>query len=112
MEQDLSGSSAIVTGGGTGIGRAAAEALAARGCLVTVAGRTMSTLKEAVEIITAAGGQARAVQCDVTDEGSVRDAVAIAAENGRLDFGVNSAGISGGDNLKSWPTMRPTSSTR
>jgi NAD(P)-dependent dehydrogenase (short-subunit alcohol dehydrogenase family) len=97
----FAGTAAFVTGGGTGIGRASALALAAGGCHVTVAGRTQNTLRETVALVTAAGGTARFVVCEVGDEDSVRDAVAAAAEPlGRLDFAVNSAGVSGGDDLR------------
>jgi NAD(P)-dependent dehydrogenase (short-subunit alcohol dehydrogenase family) len=97
----LEGTRALVTGGGSGIGRAAALLLAARGCHVTVVGRTASTLEETVAQVRASGGCAQFTTCDVTDEHSVRDAVSAAAgEAGRLDFGVNSAGVSGGDNLR------------
>jgi NAD(P)-dependent dehydrogenase (short-subunit alcohol dehydrogenase family) len=101
MEQEFAGTTALVTGGGTGIGRTSALALAAAGCTVTVAGRTAATLAETVRMIIEAGGVARHVQCDVSDEQSVADAVAVAVgDYGRLDFGVNSAGISGGDDLR------------
>ncbi|PWI19390.1 short chain dehydrogenase [Streptomyces sp. Act143] len=101
MDQIFEGTTALITGGGTGIGRASALALAAAGCTVTVAGRTVSTLEETVGMITEAGGAARLVQCDVADEKSVAHAVEVAVgDSGRLDFGVNSAGISGGDDLR------------
>jgi NAD(P)-dependent dehydrogenase (short-subunit alcohol dehydrogenase family) len=101
MQQEFTGTTALVTGGGTGIGRASALALAAAGCTVTVAGRTLASLKETVDLITEAGGAARPVECDVTDEDSVAHAVRTAVgDTGRLDFGVNSAGISGGDDLR------------
>lgn len=101
MQQVFAGATALVTGGGTGIGRASALALAAAGCTVTVAGRTVSTLEETVRMITDAGGAARHVLCDVSDEQSVAHAVQVAVgDSGRLDFGVNSAGISGGDDLR------------
>jgi NAD(P)-dependent dehydrogenase (short-subunit alcohol dehydrogenase family) len=97
----FAGKSAFITGGGTGIGREVALALAAEGCFVAIAGRTERTLRETAQDIKLAGGQAACVRCDVTDEDSVRDAVAAAvARLGRLDFGVNSAGVSGGDNLR------------
>jgi NAD(P)-dependent dehydrogenase (short-subunit alcohol dehydrogenase family) len=80
---------------------ASAIALAALGCTVTVAGGSVHTLIETVGLIGEAGGNARYAVCDVSDEASVRDAVAIAVgESGRLHFGVSSAGVSGGDNVK------------
>jgi NAD(P)-dependent dehydrogenase (short-subunit alcohol dehydrogenase family) len=101
MSGELDGTYAFITGGGTGIGRASAIALAVAGSTVTVAGRTQSTLDETVAAIEAAGGKARAVICDVTDEESVRVAVeAAAGPDGQLNFGVNSAGVSGGDDLR------------
>jgi NAD(P)-dependent dehydrogenase (short-subunit alcohol dehydrogenase family) len=101
MTPQFTGKNALITGGGTGIGRASALALAAEGCSVTVCGRTTSTLEETVELVEAAGGAARPVRCDVSDEESVRKAVELArGDNGRLDFGVNCAGVSGGGDLQ------------
>lgn len=102
MAKKFTGKTALVTGGGTGIGRASAIMLAERGCTVTVAGRTAETLSEVVATIEASGGNARAVVCDVSDEESVRNAVIVAiGDAGHLDFGVSSAGVSGGDDLRS-----------
>lgn len=99
MALQFEGKTALVTGGGTGIGQAAALALAAEGCLVTVAGRTVATLDDTVKRIEAAGGRARYAVCDVTDEAAVAEAVRVAiGPEGHLDFAVNSAGIDGGDN--------------
>lgn len=101
MNPEFADTTALITGGGTGIGRATALALATNGCTVTVTGRTERTLAATVEQIEAAGGKARYAVTDVADEGAVQSAVRIAVgDSGRLDFGVNSAGISGGDNLK------------
>lgn len=98
MTKQFNGKSAIVTGGGTGIGRAAALALAAEGCTVTIVGRTAATLERTVADIQAAGGDARYAICDVTDEAAVAAAVKVAVgQTGRLDFAVNSAGIDGDD---------------
>ena len=89
---------ALVTGGGTGIGRAAALALAAKGYEVTVAGRTAATLEQTVKLVTHAGGSAKYVITDVHDETAVRHAVEVAAgESGQLDVAVNSAGVDGGN---------------
>jgi NAD(P)-dependent dehydrogenase (short-subunit alcohol dehydrogenase family) len=89
---------ALVTGGGTGIGRAAALALAAAGYSVTVAGRTAATLEETVKLVSEAGGKAKYVIADVHDEDAVRHSVEVAAGGlGRLDVAVNSAGVDGGN---------------
>ncbi|GIF98153.1 glucose 1-dehydrogenase [Catellatospora citrea] len=96
MTQQFAGKTAFVTGGGSGIGRASALALAAEGALVTVAGRTAHTLRETVGMIEAAGGSARYVVADVTDETQVEQAVqAAAAGVGRLDIALNNAGYDG-----------------
>jgi NAD(P)-dependent dehydrogenase (short-subunit alcohol dehydrogenase family) len=97
MALELEGKVAFVTGGGTGIGRASAVALAVLGATVTIAGRTESTLKETVDLITAAGGKARYAIADVNDDDAIKRAVSVAAENGHLDYAVNSAGIDGGN---------------
>ena len=96
MTQQFAGGSALVTGGGSGIGRATALALAAEGALVTVAGRTAETLKETVRLVEAAGGTARFVIADMTDESQVENAVQAAVEDiGRLDIAINNAGYDG-----------------
>jgi NAD(P)-dependent dehydrogenase (short-subunit alcohol dehydrogenase family) len=101
MEQIFSGKSAIITGGGSGIGRESAIALGVRGCFVTVVGRSAGTLEETVAAVKEAGGEATQALCDVADEVSVQSAVAYAiSQRDRLDFCINSAGVSGGDNLR------------
>ena len=87
---------ALVTGGGTGIGRAAAMALAGAGFMVVVTGRRPEPLDEAVATITASGGKARAIACDVSQPDQVDALFAqIKAEFGRLDFLFNNAGMGG-----------------
>jgi ketoreductase len=93
----LSGKRAAVTGGGTGIGRATAMALAAEGAAVALLGRTPSTLEAVAEEIGRAGGVALPVPCDVRSTASVEHAVTACLDRlGGLDILVNAAGISGG----------------
>ncbi|MBN9082613.1 MAG: 3-oxoacyl-ACP reductase [Rhizobiales bacterium 62-17] len=91
---------ALVTGGGTGIGRAAALALAGIGYTLVVAGRRQEPLDEAVEAIKKAGGKAIAVACNVGDPKQV-DALfgKIKSEFGRLDLLFNNAGMGGAPSL-------------
>src|SRR4051812_45018434 len=83
--------SAIVTGGGSGVGRATALALAKAGWQVMIAGRR----REALDTACAEGGETLAAElCDVTEEGSVRALFAAAAARfGRIDLLFNNAGI-------------------
>jgi NAD(P)-dependent dehydrogenase (short-subunit alcohol dehydrogenase family) len=84
----------IVTGGGRGIGQATALAFAAEGGDVLVLGRTVADLEDTVAQITASGGRAWLLPCDVTDGDQVDDAVARSlARWGRIDVLVNNAGI-------------------
>ncbi|HZR84084.1 MAG TPA: SDR family NAD(P)-dependent oxidoreductase [Candidatus Binatia bacterium] len=88
----LGGRVAIVTGAGSGIGRAIAERFAAEGAAVAVAGRRVARLEETVERIAARGGHALAVTCDVADGEQARRLVRAALdEYGRLDVLVNNA---------------------
>ena len=89
------GKVAIVTGGGTGVGRAAALALAGEGFAVAVSGRRPEPLKEvASEIGSTSGGRAIAVPTDVTDPESIRALFTRTVEVfGRLDLLFNNAGM-------------------
>ena len=94
MNGRFAGRSVIVTGGGRGIGQATARAFAAEGADVLVLGRTVADLEDTVAQITADGGQAWLLPCDVTDEAQVDGAAARAAARwGRIDVLVNNAGI-------------------
>jgi len=90
----------IVTGGGTGIGRACAERLAADGAAVTICGRTESKLEDAASKIEAAAGHGGSVQyivADVTNEDDVAKLVARALEpTGQLNGCIANAGGGGG----------------
>ena len=96
----LEGTAAIVTGGGTGIGRACATRLAADGAAVTICGRTESRLAEAADNIRTAaanGGSVRYVVADVTSEADVDRLVRTALEpTGSLQACVANAGGGGG----------------
>ncbi|CAI8695607.1 SDR family oxidoreductase [Burkholderia pyrrocinia] len=84
---------AAVTGAGSGIGRAAAIALAQAGFTVALLGRTEASLRETQDTIRAAGGDAQVFPADVTDEASVDRAFSqIAQQFGRLDVLFNNAG--------------------
>jgi NAD(P)-dependent dehydrogenase (short-subunit alcohol dehydrogenase family) len=70
----------LITGGGTGIGRACAESLAAQGTSVIICGRTLETLERtAKEIHSNLGVEVEYVVCDITNEESVRECIAQAA---------------------------------
>jgi len=90
----LSGKVALVTGGGTGIGRAIALAFAREGASVCVAGRRLEKLREVVVEIQKQGGAGLAMECDVTRAQEVARAVKGTVERfGRLNVLVNNAGV-------------------
>ena len=90
----LTGKIAWVTGGGSGIGQAAAVELAKAGAAVIVSGRRASALAETGTLIKSAGGKAEAEAVDIADREAVeRTAKAILARNGRVDILVNCAGV-------------------
>ena len=99
----LEGAVAIVTGGGTGIGRAAARRLGAHGMAVVVAGRRPGPLDEVVAEIGADGGTAVAIPCDLSRFEAAAELVAAAtARFGRLDALVNNAGTVRNKPLAEW----------
>jgi NADP-dependent 3-hydroxy acid dehydrogenase YdfG len=90
----LQGKVAWITGGGSGIGRSAAVALAESGATVVVSGRRTDALAETARRIEAAGGACMRVAADVGDKASVqRAAQEILATHGRIDILVASAGM-------------------
>jgi len=87
---------AIVTGGGQGIGKAIALALAAEGAAVVVAARNLANLEQTVAEIASKGGKAKAIQTDVTVESQIEKMVGdTVREFGSLDILVNNSGIGG-----------------
>ena len=88
----LSGKTAIVTGGGQGIGRAVALVLAKRGARVVISGRTQGKLDETVAAVSAAGGEAVALVGNVAERTTAKATVATAVEAfGGVDILVNNA---------------------
>jgi 3-oxoacyl-[acyl-carrier protein] reductase len=92
---DLKNKVALVTGGGTGIGRATCIALTQRGATVAVNySRSQAEADETVQMIKNAGGQALAIRADVSKDGEVRAMVAtIVQQFGTIDLLVNNASV-------------------
>jgi NAD(P)-dependent dehydrogenase (short-subunit alcohol dehydrogenase family) len=91
---DFRGQVAIVTGGGTGIGRATALAFAAEGVNVAVAGNNKEDVEATSRLIEEAGGQALALVCDVSRGDEVKAALDQTVKRfARLDFAFNNAGL-------------------
>lgn len=104
--RDLKGKVAWVTGAGTGIGEAAALALAAEGAQVILTGRRQEPLAVVAERIKASGGSAEVRAGDLTSSDAVTRIVAgIAADHGRLDIVVNNAGVNIPD--RTWQRLKP-----
>ncbi len=89
---------AIITGGGTGIGKAIATAFATEGARVVIAARTLSRLEEVVKEIKSGGGEAKAIQADISDEKQAQQMAAeTISEYGKIDVMVCNHAGGGGD---------------
>ena len=106
----LEGRSALITGGGGGIGRATALAFAREGARVAVSDAVQDAAQQTVAMVNAAGGQAMSLTGDVTDAGAVSGMIeAVVGAYGRLDCAFNNAGIAGyqvdasGKRTHEWP---------
>ena len=90
----LEGKSAVVTGAAGGVGRASAFRFAEEGARVVCVDINEEAVRETAALITAAGGTAVALRCDVSKEGEVQAAIDAAVEHfGRLDIMFNNVGI-------------------
>jgi len=87
------GKTAVITGGGTGIGLRIAREMAHLGATVVLASRKMENLIKAAELIKSEGGKAHAVECNIRSEESIKACVAKTIElTGRIDYLVNNGG--------------------
>ena len=91
----LSGKRVIVTGGGSGIGRAVCERFGEEGAEIAIFDMSEDGAKETVRLITEAGGKAQAFKVDITDRAQVDKAVAEFEAGGPVDVLVNNAGWDG-----------------
>jgi NAD(P)-dependent dehydrogenase (short-subunit alcohol dehydrogenase family) len=108
IEGLLNGKSVIITGAGSGVGRAAAELFARHGARLICADIKEDWLEETVAMVHGAGGEAKAVRCDVSQKADLQAAVdAAVAAYGRLDVIYNNAGISSPPNAQGAPAKFP-----
>jgi NAD(P)-dependent dehydrogenase (short-subunit alcohol dehydrogenase family) len=90
----LDGEVAVVIGGGGVLAGAMADGLAAAGAMVAIAGRTQENADARANAITAAGGQAIGIQCDVTSKADLQKALDRVLERfGKVDVLINAAGV-------------------
>jgi L-fucose dehydrogenase len=113
MDLGLQNRVVLVTGGAKGIGEGIARVLATEGAIPVIVGRNAADNEAAVYAITAAGGQAWAVQAELTLTADCRQAVeAAVARYGRLEGLVNNAGVNDGVSLDQGDTERFLDSLR
>lgn len=93
MKFNLQGKTTVVTGGGSGIGKAISVALAGNGAFVHILELEESMAKDTLEEIQSNGGKAMAHTCNVADQQQVNEVIEKIVENGELDILINNAGI-------------------
>ena len=104
MSQSIDGQVAWVTGAGSGIGQAAAVALAREGVVVALTGRRADALQETATLIREAGGQSLLAPADLSQASEAKTAFdLVLAAHGRCDILVNSAGLN--ITNRSWKTV-------
>eukprot|EP00992_Anisonema_acinus_P012256 TRINITY_DN8006_c0_g1_i1.p1 TRINITY_DN8006_c0_g1~~TRINITY_DN8006_c0_g1_i1.p1 ORF type:complete len:299 (-),score=56.45 TRINITY_DN8006_c0_g1_i1:100-996(-) len=102
--RNLQGEVVVITGGGSGIGRLTGQRMAALGCRVAVWDLNAAAAKETADLITVAGGEARAYAADVSRAPAVQTAAAqTVGDFGRVDILINNAGIVSGKKLLDVP---------
>ena len=103
-ERDLAGIVAVITGAGSGVGRAVAIALAEAGGMPVLVGRTREPLWETASLVASVGGKALVLPADVTDEAAVAAVFARAAEEVEgIDAAVLAAGVGRYGPIESYP---------
>jgi NAD(P)-dependent dehydrogenase (short-subunit alcohol dehydrogenase family) len=103
-ERDLAGMVAVITGAGSGVGRAVAMALAAAGGMPVLIGRTHEPLWETAALVAGVGGQSLVRPADVTDEAAVAEVFAQAADELEgIDAAILAAGVGRYGPVESYP---------
>jgi NAD(P)-dependent dehydrogenase (short-subunit alcohol dehydrogenase family) len=103
-QRDLAGMVAVITGAGSGVGRAVAMALAAVGATPVLVGRTREPLSETAELVACAGGQSLVRPADVTDEAAVAEVFAQTADELEgIDAAILAAGVGRYGPVESYP---------
>jgi NAD(P)-dependent dehydrogenase (short-subunit alcohol dehydrogenase family) len=103
-ERDLAGMVAVITGAGSGVGRAVALALAEAGGMPVLVGRTQDPLWETAALVAGAGGQSLVRPADVTDEAAVAEVFAQTADELEgIDAAILAAGVGRYGPVESYP---------
>src|SRR5215207_6970632 len=103
-QRDLAGMAAVITGAGSGVGRAVAMALAEAGGAPVLVGRSRGPLEETASLVAGIGGKSLVLPANVTDEAAVQVTFAqVADELEGIDAAILSAGIGRNGAIESYP---------